>query len=65
MLAGIPVATVAIGEGGAKNAALLAAEILALSDEELHHRLLEFRANLRRSVAKKNERLREMLAEQK
>jgi phosphoribosylaminoimidazole carboxylase PurE protein len=65
MPAGIPVATVAIGEAGAKNAALLAAEILALADEELHHRLLEFRANLRRSVAKKNERLREMLSEQK
>jgi phosphoribosylcarboxyaminoimidazole (NCAIR) mutase len=65
MPAGIPVATVAIGEGGAKNAALLAAEILALSDETLHHRLLEFRAALRRSVAKKNERLRELLAEQR
>jgi phosphoribosylaminoimidazole carboxylase PurE protein len=62
MPAGIPVATVAIGEGGAKNAGLLAAEILALNDEELHLRLQQFRAGLRRSVAKKNERLRDLLA---
>ncbi len=39
---GIPVATVAIGN--AENAALLAAEILALSDPELAERLAEYRA---------------------
>jgi 5-(carboxyamino)imidazole ribonucleotide mutase len=40
MPAGIPVATVAIGEAGAKNAAWLAARIIALSDtgvEQRHH----------------------------
>lgn len=62
MPAGVPVATVAIGAGGAKNAALLAVEILALSDETLHGRLQEFRAGLRQSVATKNERLREQLS---
>lgn len=41
MPAGIPVATMAIN--GAKNAALLAVEILALADEGLHSRLEEFR----------------------
>jgi 5-(carboxyamino)imidazole ribonucleotide mutase len=45
MPAGIPVATVAIGSAGAKNAAVLAAEILALSDEGLRGKLAEFRAN--------------------
>ena len=45
MPAGIPVATVAIGPAGAKNAAVLAAEILALSDETLTARLRVFRAN--------------------
>ena len=45
MPAGIPVATVAIGAAGAKNAAVLAAEILALSDETLTARLRVFRAN--------------------
>ncbi|HTY59809.1 MAG TPA: 5-(carboxyamino)imidazole ribonucleotide mutase [Bacteroidota bacterium] len=44
MPAGIPVATVAIGSAGAKNAAVLAAEILALSDDGLRRKLAEFRA---------------------
>jgi 5-(carboxyamino)imidazole ribonucleotide mutase len=44
MPAGIPVATVAIGSAGAKNAAVLAAEILALSEPSLTTRLREFRA---------------------
>lgn len=43
MPGGIPVATFAIGEAGAKNAALSAASILALSDEKLKQRLEEFR----------------------
>ena len=43
MPGGIPVATVAIGKAGAKNAAYLAIQILALSDEQLASRLLEER----------------------
>jgi len=46
MPAGIPVAGVAVGSHGAKNAALLAAEMLALSDESLKIKLLEYRAEL-------------------
>jgi 5-(carboxyamino)imidazole ribonucleotide mutase len=45
MPAGIPVATVAIGSAGAKNAAVLAAEILALNDDGLRRKLAEFRGN--------------------
>jgi 5-(carboxyamino)imidazole ribonucleotide mutase len=45
---GIPVATVAIGN--AANAGLLAAEILALSDEALHDRLVAWRERLAQSV---------------
>jgi len=45
MPAGIPVATVAIGSAGAKNAAVLAAEILALDDDGLRRKLAEFRSN--------------------
>jgi 5-(carboxyamino)imidazole ribonucleotide mutase len=45
MPAGIPVATVAIGSAGAKNAAVLAAEILALNDDGLRRKLVEFRSN--------------------
>ncbi|MFZ9090634.1 MAG: AIR carboxylase family protein, partial [Planctomycetaceae bacterium] len=42
MPAGIPVATLAIGTAGARNAALLAARILALNDAGLQARLKEF-----------------------
>ena len=42
MPAGIPVGTLAIGEAGAKNAGLMAAKILALSDEGLAERLAAF-----------------------
>ena len=45
MPAGIPVATVAIGSAGAKNAAVLAAEILALHDADIRRKLAEFRKN--------------------
>ncbi len=62
MPAGVPVATVAIGKAGAVNAALLAAEILALNDDAMHDRLQAFRANMRRTVAEKNARLRERIA---
>jgi len=43
MPAGIPVMTLAIGEAGAKNAALGAISILALTNSELRDRLIEFR----------------------
>lgn len=61
MPSGVPVATVSIGDAGAVNAALLAAEILALHDESLHDRIQSFRATMRRTVAEKNERLRERI----
>lgn len=43
MPAGIPVATVAIGTAGAKNAALLAAEILSIKDQNIANQLAVFR----------------------
>jgi 5-(carboxyamino)imidazole ribonucleotide mutase len=46
---GVPVATVAIGKAGAKNAAILAAEICALSDDAIAQRLNEMRAEWRRT----------------
>jgi 5-(carboxyamino)imidazole ribonucleotide mutase len=51
MPGGIPVATLAIGEAGAKNAGLLAAQILALSDPALAQRLAAFRAAQTAGVA--------------
>lgn len=51
MPGGIPVGTLAIGKAGAKNAGLLAAAILALSDEKLGKSLENYRAKQSASVA--------------
>jgi 5-(carboxyamino)imidazole ribonucleotide mutase len=62
MPGGIPVATVAIGKAGAKNAAYLAAQMLALSDPELARRLVDDRAAAAAAVAAKDAALQEKLA---
>jgi phosphoribosylaminoimidazole carboxylase PurE protein len=51
MPAGVPVATMAIGPAGAANAAILATEILALSDERLRGELEAYRKELDKKVA--------------
>ena len=51
MPAGVPVGPLAIGEPGARNAGLLAAQILALSDPALAARLADWRSALTASVA--------------
>ena len=53
MPAGIPVGTLAIGKAGAINAALLAAAVLALSDDRIAKRLAAWRARQTKAVAKK------------
>ena len=53
MPAGVPVGTLAIGEAGAKNAGILAASILAISDAELAARLIAFRAEQTAGVAER------------
>jgi 5-(carboxyamino)imidazole ribonucleotide mutase len=50
MPAGIPVPTLAIGDAGAKNAALSAAAILSLQDAGLRDRLVNYRDSLRAKV---------------
>ncbi len=50
MPGGIPVGTLAVGEAGAKNAGLLAAQILALNDPELAARIDAYRAGLTAAV---------------
>ncbi len=54
---GIPVATMGIGKSGAKNAAVLAARILALEDKQLGQRLVEYRATMVKEVEAKAKRL--------
>ncbi|HEY8347903.1 MAG TPA: 5-(carboxyamino)imidazole ribonucleotide mutase [Symbiobacteriaceae bacterium] len=50
MPGGVPVATVAIGKAGAKNAGLLAAEILGVKYPEIRDRLKAYRERMRRQV---------------
>ena len=54
---GVPVATVAIGKAGAKNAAILAVEILALSDKTLASKLVEFKKIQEQEVIEKDSAL--------
>ncbi len=63
MPGGIPVATVAVGKAGAKNAAYLAAQMIALSDEQLAQRLAEEREANEASVIEKDRLLQLSLAE--
>lgn len=55
---GIPVATVAIN--GAMNAAILAVQMLALSDNELAERFTAYKENLKQKIVKANEELKEV-----
>ena len=55
---GVPVACMAIGSAGATNAAVLAAQVLALADVALARRLREFKKDQARKVAKKDAALR-------
>lgn len=63
MPAGVPVATVAIGSAGAKNAAYLAAQILAVGDDKLALRVKEDRAENAKAVIAKDEALQRKLAD--
>jgi phosphoribosylaminoimidazole carboxylase PurE protein len=54
---GVPVATVAIGKPGAKNAAILAVQILALSDGDLTKKLADFRDKQKKKVIEKDSAL--------
>jgi 5-(carboxyamino)imidazole ribonucleotide mutase len=61
MPGGIPVATVAIGKAGAKNAAYLAGQILAVSDEALFQRVLADREINKDKVVAQNNALQTTL----
>ncbi|MGH7177149.1 MAG: AIR carboxylase family protein, partial [Tepidisphaeraceae bacterium] len=51
---GVPVATLAIGEAGAKNAGILAAQILAISDAGVREKLAAFRSEQSRAASDVN-----------
>ena len=55
---GIPVATVAIN--GAKNAAILASQIIGISNEEVGNKISEYKDSLKNGVMKKDAKLQEV-----
>ncbi len=58
MPGGVPVATVSIGKPGAKNAGLLAVQILALSDNKLARQLTKYKKDQAKAVAQKSKKLK-------
>ncbi len=61
MPAGIPVATVAVGKPGARNAGILALQMLGLSDTKISKKLLEFKKSLADGVREKDKKLQKQL----
>ena len=62
MPAGIPVATMAIGPAGARNAGIFAVQILATADLELVGKLAEFKRDMADGVEKKSDKIQKKLA---
>lgn len=54
---GVPVATMAIGKAGAKNAAILAVQILALNNKDVQQRLQQFRKSQEEKVIRKDKNI--------
>ena len=61
----VPVATVAVGGGGPRNAGLLAVQILALSDVDLQEKLATFRHTLAEKISAKDDALQSAVAKHK
>ncbi|UQS85395.1 5-(carboxyamino)imidazole ribonucleotide mutase [Apilactobacillus apisilvae] len=57
MPSGVPVATVAIGDAGAKNAAILAAQVIALNNPKVEKSLEKFRNNQTQEAINSNDKL--------
>lgn len=60
MPGGVPVAAMAIGRAGARNAGIFAAQILALTDPQIAERLADYRCQMAESVQSKAEKLAEI-----
>jgi phosphoribosylaminoimidazole carboxylase PurE protein len=57
---GVPVASVGIGKAGARNAALLALEILALNEKSLEERLARYRTDMKKSVLEEDDSIKNL-----
>ena len=58
----VPVATMAVGMGGPRNAGLFAVQVLALSDESLRERFEKFKIGLADKIAAKDAKLQELIS---
>ena len=58
MPGGVSVAGMAIGKAGAKNAGVLAVQILALSNKSLHQKLIKYKKNMAKEVERKSRNLK-------
>jgi len=56
---GVPVATMGVGKSGATNAGFFAVQILALSDDQLTRKLVEYKEQLEKTVAEKSRKVQE------
>ena len=65
MPSGVPVAAVGLGKSGAKNAGVLAAQIVSVGDSDLRERLREYRQTQADEVSEKDERLSEWLEQRR
>jgi 5-(carboxyamino)imidazole ribonucleotide mutase len=59
MPSGVPVATVAVGKAGAKNAGILAAQILGVKFPQLREKIKEYKKEISQAVIVKNKKLKE------
>ncbi len=57
----VPVATMAVGMGGPRNAGLFAVQVLALSDSALQQQLMDFKAGLKDKIAAKDAQLQQKI----
>ena len=58
----VPVATMAVGMGGPRNAGLFAVQILALADESLRQKFQQFKTQLSDKIAAKDAKLQELIS---
>lgn len=59
---GVPVATMGVGKSGATNAGIFAVQVLALDDEKLMQRLVDYKEKLEKSIAEKSKNIQEQNA---
>ena len=59
MPTGVPVATMAIGKAGSKNAAILATQILGVKFSDIRNRVSTYKKEIAKQVIEKNKRIKE------